>query len=178
MPKLRKVDGAWRNVGARYRKVNGKWCRVIDSYRKVNGMWVKIFGHTFIAPYIKSSDPKLDVGAYYDEEDKAWEAYINGIPTAGTVQVGIQIQNIPANSTIRVRIAKADMLDNLSGVGFYSNGKRLSGHGLSNTAVYFTEDNVSNEFIILLEKNVDSDIVLTNFALYEVRINGSIMPLI
>ena len=180
MPKLRKVDGAWRNVAARYRKIAGQWRRVKESYRKVDGVWVKIFGHTFISPIVRNPDPQnSDANVYFDEATQSWKSYITGNPSAGnTVEVGLHIHNIPAKSRVSVKVAKYDNLGGSVVIGFYSNGVLLSGYGISVTPTEKTLADVSDELSLIINLAAGSDRSQVNFALYEVTINGEVLPLI
>lgn len=43
MPKMRKIDGQWREVNKRSVKVGRVWRKVKTSFRKINGEWKKVY---------------------------------------------------------------------------------------------------------------------------------------
>ena len=180
MPKMRKVDGAWRTVADRYRKVNGQWRKVIDSYRKVNGLWVKVFSQVYLQTIVNNPAPQSsDAGVYFDSASSSYRAYIYGRPsTSGTVEVGIRIANIPANSEVSVRLALYDNIPNSFTVTFYSGGTYLGYWQANRTASYSTYKNVTGEltmYIRFVSSNTSVDKM--NFALSDVKINGASIPM-
>ena len=180
MPKLRKVDGAWRTVVARYRKIAGQHRRVKESYRKVDGVWVKTFGQglMYIQPIVNNPDPQLsDAGVHYDDASRSWKAYIYGKPSSkNTVEVGVQILNIPTDSTVSLELEKYDGISNDVSIRLYSSGIYAGVINLGSTKAYYTRQNVSRDLILYLRIDADS-VSRVNYALSDVKINGVSIPL-
>ena len=180
MPKMRKVAGAWRTVADRYRKVNGQWRKVANSYRKVNGVWVKTFGGVYLQPYVINPDPDLsDAGVYFDSEAGAYRAYIYGRPQySNTVEVGIRIGNIPADSKISVELATYDGLTDIVPVVLYVNGEYKGVRQATKTIAYTTMRDVSGEFSMAIRfSGTNTDVTKMNFVLSDVQINDESIPM-
>ena len=180
MPKMRKIDGAWRTVADRYRKVDGVWRKVKDSYRKIDGVWVKTFGGIYLQPYVINPDPDLsDAGVYFDSEAGAYRAYIYGRPNhSSTVEVGIRIGNIPDDSKVEVELATYDGITNIVAVTMYSNGEYLGYRQATKTVAYTTIRDVSGEFVLKIQfSGTNTDVTKMNFVLSNVQINDEFIPM-
>lgn len=176
MPKMRKIAGAWHTVVDRYRKVDGVWRKVVDSYRKIDGVWVKIFGQAFLQPIVNNPAPQSsDAGVYFDSASSTYRAYIYGRPsTSGTVEAGIKIANIPANSEVSMRLATYDSIPTGFTATFYSGSTYLGYWQANRTAAYTTYKNVTGELTIYLHfVSSNTSVDKMNFALSDVKINGA-----
>lgn len=180
MPKMRKIDGAWRTVAARYRKVDGQWRRVKESYRKVDGIWVKTLSQVYLQPYVINPNPDLsDAGVYFDIDTGSYRGYIYGRPShSSTVEVGIRIGNIPADSKVMVELATYDGITNNVAISMYSNGEYLGHRVATKTVTYTTYREVSGEFIMKIQfAGTNTDVTKMNFVLYDVQINDVSIPM-
>ncbi len=180
MPKMRKIDGAWRPVADRYRKVDGQWRKVKESYRKIDGIWVKTFSQVYLQPYVINPDPDLsDAGVYFDSAAGSYRAYIYGRPNhSSTVEVGIRIGNIPADSKVSVELATYDGLTNIVAVTMYSNGEYLGYRQATKTVAYTTQRDVSGELILKIQfAGTNTDVTKMNFVLSDVKINDESIPM-
>ena len=180
MPKMRKISGEWRTVADRYRKIDGVWRKVKESYRKIDGVWVKTFGGVYLQPIVNNPAPQsTEAGVYFDSTSGTYRAYIYGRPsTSGTVEAAIRIANIPANSEVSVRLALFDNIPNGFTATFYSGSTYLGYWQANRTAAYTTYKNVTGEFTIYLSfVSSNTSVDKMNFALSDVKINGSPIPL-
>ena len=180
MPKMRKIDGSWRTVADRYRKVDGQWRKVKESYRKVDGIWVKTFSQVYLQPYVINPDPDLsDAGVYFDSAAGAYRAYIYGRPNhSSTVEVGIRIGNIPADSKVSVELATYDGITNIVAVTMYSNGEYLGYRQATKTVAYTTQRDISDELILKIQfAGTNTDVTKMNFVLSDVKINDESIPM-
>lgn len=180
MPKMRKIGGEWRTVADRYRKVDGQWRRVVNSYRKINGLWVKVFGQPYLQPYVINPDPDLsDAGVYFDSASGSYRAYIYGRPNhSSTVEVGIRIGHIPADSKVSVELATYDSITNMVSITMYSNGEYLGYRQATKSVAYTTQRNVSGELILKIQfAGTNTDVTKMNFVLSDVKINDESIPM-
>lgn len=179
MPKLRKVDGAWRSVAARYRKVAGQWRKVVDSYRKVDGIWVNIFSSMYVQMFVNNPNPDIfDVGISYDINTNAYYAYIHAKERAeDLVEVGIRIGNLPQNSKVQFKIATYDGIAEFSTVRITSGGAFVSNYSFDGTGYTRTYTNISNDLVISLhmQGNNFGD-GKKNFKLSSLSINDVLLP--
>ena len=180
MPKLRKVDGAWRSVSARYKKVDGQWRRVKESYRKVDGIWVKTFGSEsiYIQPIINNPVPHLtEAGSYFDYETRSWRVYINGRPSSGNiVDVSLKIMNIPSNSRVSLALATYDGLTGPVTVNVSSNGTTAGSFQITNSVATYQRQSISSDLSMIIRLSATSAERI-NLALYDVKINDVPIPL-
>jgi len=104
MPKLRKINGAWRSVADRYRKVNGVWHKVLFSYKKIDGVWKMVFGsRTEMFSTFAENNPNFhgSLGTDWVSTDNKYRVWVNGnIYGADKMILGLVIDNIPAGSTV------------------------------------------------------------------------------
>lgn len=180
MPKMRKIDGAWRPVADRYRKVDGQWRKVKESYRKIDGIWVKTFSQVYLQPYVINPDPDLsDAGVYFDSAAGSYRAYIYGRPNhSSTVEVGIRIGNIPADSKVSVELATYDGLTNIVAIVLYANGEYIGVRQATKSIAYTTQRNVSGEFSMAIRfSGTNTDVTKMNFVLSDVKINDESIPM-
>lgn len=185
MPKLRKVDGVWREVADRYRKINGQWRKVVESYRKVDGIWQKVFGNEYLQYYVINPDPDLsDAGVYYDAATNSYRAYINGRPShSNGVEVGIRIGNLPMSARVSVRLATYGGIPEPVPVVFYSNvvnteAPALGVQQITSAPVYATFDYISNAFFVVLRlAGTNQSTSKVNFELSDIKINDVSRPL-
>lgn len=180
MPKLRKVDGAWRDVSDRYRKVDGQWRKVVESYTKVDGIWIKSFGTPYIQPIIRNPDPqKSSAGVFFDDATQSWRAYIEGKPSEGyTVEAGIIIKGIPPDSILRLRLAKYSGVSGEVRMAVSSGAINHDLFTITNDKLYYSFFEISNELTVVTRLTGTGSERQANFALYEILLNYVSLPLI
>ena len=179
MPKLRKVAGAWRDTAARYRKVDGQWRRVKESYRKIDGRWVKIFSSIYAQMYIINPNPdNFDAGISYDSATDTYTAHLYAKEnTDDLAEVGIRVGNIPANSTVGIKLTAFDGVVENNSVQFYGNGKLLSSYGYNTLGASYTIQAVNNDLVLCIQlKGKYLGYTKKNFKLSNFTINGAPVP--
>lgn len=177
MPKLRKINGAWRSVADRYRKVDGVWRKVLFSYKKIDGVWKMVFGsRTEMFSTFAENNPNFhgSLGTDWVSTDNKYRVWVNGnIYGAQSMILGLIVDNIPAGSTVALDWSGSKNYVEHMQIIVDSNDTVLLTQHEAFARRIDTFDNVSGSMRVYIKFALGSPVGEVSFDLFSLSINGA-----